>query len=89
MEDYICFHSIIRKVIKYFNLKPKSTNTKLSARQIQITKAIVDGYSYKMIADKYLISIDTVRYHIKKIYKLLEINSKAELISKSFKNDLY
>lgn len=81
--------SIARKVINHFNPKPKSTNSKLSARQIQITKAIIEGYSYKMIADRYLISLDTVRDHIKKIYRILEINSKAELISKSYKNDLF
>lgn len=81
--------SIARKVINHFNPKPKSKKVKLSPRQIQITQGIVEGYSYKMIADKYLISVDTVRDHIKKIYKLLEINSKAELISKSYKDDLY
>ncbi|MTE26329.1 LuxR C-terminal-related transcriptional regulator [Winogradskyella ouciana] len=38
----------------------------LSDRHIQIIQGIIDGLSYKMIADKYLISIDTVRDHIKK-----------------------
>ena len=36
----------------------------------------------KLIADKCSISIDTVRMHIKNIYKKLHINSKGELISK-------
>jgi len=38
--------------------------------------------SYKKIAEKLGISVDTVRDHIKKVYKLLEVNSKAELIKK-------
>ncbi len=75
--------SIARKVISHFNPKPKNNDTALSSRQIQIIDAIVDGLSYKMIADKYLISINTVRDHIKKIYRTLQINSKAELIKKS------
>lgn len=79
--------SIARKVINHF--KPRPITSKLTARQIQIVQAIVEGNSYKMIADKYLISIDTVRDHIKKIYRLLEINSKAELISKSYGSKLF
>ena len=79
--------SIARKVVDYF--KPKSTkNTILTERQLQIVQGVVDGLSYKMVADKYLISIDTVRDHIKKIYKLLQINSKSDLIRKSLDGDL-
>ncbi|WP_435623413.1 LuxR C-terminal-related transcriptional regulator [Flagellimonas sp.] len=33
-------------------------------------------------------SIDTVRSHIKNIYRQLEINSKAELIRKSYNGEL-
>lgn len=75
--------SIARKVISHFTPKPSPNMQLLSERQMQIVQGIVDGLSYKMIADKYLISIDTVRDHIKKIYRLLEINSKAELIKKT------
>jgi DNA-binding CsgD family transcriptional regulator len=34
-----------------------------------------------MIADKVGISIDGVRFHLQKIYRKLEINSKGELIA--------
>lgn len=81
--------SIARKVINYFGNggAPKDTKdqlTSLTPRQKQIVQGVVDGLSYKMIAEKLLISIDTVRDHIKKIYKVLSINSKAELIKKSY-----
>ena len=36
----------------------------LSPRQQQIVEGLVDGLSYKLIADKLSISIDTVRDHI-------------------------
>lgn len=77
--------SIARKVINYFG--PKKTENgmnSLTARQLQIVECVVEGLSYKMIANKLMISIDTVRDHIKKIYRLLNINSKAELIKKSY-----
>lgn len=81
--------TIARKVINYF--APKASAKKeelLSERQKQIVKGVVDGLSYKMIADQYMISINTVRDHIKKIYKLLEINSKGELIRKSLEGKI-
>lgn len=39
--------------------------------------------SYKLIADKLSISIDTVRDHIKHIYRVMEVNSKAEVIRRA------
>lgn len=77
---------IAKKVVDYF--KPSTQPTQLTPRQMQIVEAIVDGLSYKLIADKLLISIETVRDHIKHIYKALEINSKAELIKKKLGGEL-
>lgn len=79
--------SIARKVVEYFLPKEKKESP-LTARQKQIVQGIVDGLSYKMIGEKYMISLDTVRDHIKKIYKALEINSKSELIRKSMDGDI-
>ena len=80
--------SIARKVINYFAPKAQQEESKLTMRQQQIVQGVVDGLSYKMIADKYLISIDTVRDHIKKIYRILNIHSKGELIKKSLEGDI-
>jgi predicted nuclease of restriction endonuclease-like (RecB) superfamily len=58
----------------------------LSEREQQVLTALVDGLSYKMIADQYCISIDTVRSHIKHIYEKLHIHSKAEAIALALKS---
>ncbi|GHC64438.1 response regulator [Ulvibacter litoralis] len=79
--------SIARNLVNYYI--PKKTNERLlSDRQMDVVNGIVSGKSYKMIADELFVSLDTVRSHIKNIYKILEINSKAELIRKSFDNQL-
>ena len=80
--------SIARKVIDYFAPKNTSKNELLTSRQMQIVEGLVDGLSYKMIADKYLISVETVRDHIKKIYKKLHVNSKAEVIKKRLNGEI-
>ena len=75
---------IARKVFGFFQ-KPKGTVERLSQRENEIVQGILDGLSYKLISDRYNISIDTVRFHIKSVYRKLKINSKAELF-KVFKN---
>lgn len=77
--------AIARKIANFY--APKKSKM-LTDRQNEIVKGIVNGKSYKMIAEDLFISLDTVRSHIKNIYSTLEINSKAELIKKSFNNEL-
>lgn len=79
--------SIARKVVSYFTPKPKCKSL-LTDRQKEIVTHIVDGLSYQKVADQLHISIETVRSHIKKIYKDLQIKSKAELIRKSLEGDI-
>lgn len=75
--------SIARKVAEYFHPKKKLSEG-LTVREIDIVNGIIEGLSYKLIASKLEISIDTVRRHIKNIYRKLEINSKAELMNRYF-----
>lgn len=60
----------------------------LSARETAILQFLVNGYSYKMIAAELKISIDTVRFHIKKIYDKLHVHSATEAVSKAIKDKL-
>lgn len=79
--------SIARKIVNRYASKRNQAST-LTPRQNDIVNGIVAGKSYKMIADDLFVSLDTVRSHIKNIYKALEINSKAELIRKSYNNEI-
>jgi DNA-binding NarL/FixJ family response regulator len=79
--------SIARKIVNHYAPKNRKKNT-LSPRENEVVKGIVSGKSYKMIADDLFVSINTIRTHIKNIYKTLGINSKAELIRKSYDNEL-
>jgi len=79
--------SIARHVINFFN-PVKKFEEELSPREQEIVQAILDGLSYKMIAEKHSISLDTVRTHISRIYRKLHINSKGELIAKFLQKDI-
>jgi DNA-binding NarL/FixJ family response regulator len=80
---------IARKVIEHFNKPvPHKEDSGLTAREQDIVNGLVDGLSYKLIADRFNISLDTVRAHIRNIYKKLHVNSKAEVIAKSLKGEI-
>jgi DNA-binding NarL/FixJ family response regulator len=82
--------SIATQVLKMFSEMPQQTNNEynLSDREKQVLQLLVNGYSYKMIANDMFIAIDTVRSHIKKIYEKLQVNSKSEAVAKAFKDKL-
>lgn len=77
---------IARRVIERFQpVKKENSQHILSGREQQVVNGIVEGLSYKMLADRLDLSIDTIRFHIKNIYRKLHINCKAELISKTIR----
>ena len=82
--------SIAAKTLQLFRLGIKSAPDKkealLNERQKEILENIKNGMSYQLIAEKLFISIDTVRYHVKNIYDILQVHSRFEIISKPRKN---
>jgi DNA-binding NarL/FixJ family response regulator len=60
----------------------------LTDREKEILSCLVEGMSYKLIADECIISIDTVNVHIKNIYKKLQVHSKSEAVAKAIKRNL-
>ena len=72
--------SIARKVVTNFQ-EPSSSLEKLSPREKEIANGILKGLSYKLVSMECGISIDTVRIHIKNIYRKLKINSKSQLFN--------
>ncbi len=77
--------SIARMVVKSFR---KQQRADLTEREMDVLDQLCKGKSYKLIADALFISQDTVRSHIKSIYKKLEVNSKSEAVAKALKDKL-
>ncbi len=73
--------AIASRMISYFNAAQiKENDYKLSKREQQVLQLLIEGLSYKLIAAELNISTDGIRYHVKKIYKKLHINSRPELM---------
>ena len=84
--------SIARKVLNKMQsvqqyIKPEqSPDYNLTPREKEVLACIVEGLSYKMVADKLGISYFTVNAHIKKIYEKLHVHSLGEAVALALKN---
>jgi len=81
---------IASKVLQMFRSQSVSQESQieLSEREREVLTLLTRGFSYKMIAAECRISIDTVRFYIKKIYEKLHVHSMTEAVSKALKNNL-
>ncbi|NLO48028.1 MAG: LuxR family transcriptional regulator [Clostridiales bacterium] len=64
-------HNRIDRVARFGNL---------SERESQVTALLLQGKTYKTIADELYISENTVKYYVKSIYSKFGIQSRAQLI---------
>ncbi|MBK9984061.1 MAG: response regulator transcription factor [Saprospiraceae bacterium] len=80
--------SIAREIVTHLMGGRVSKATILSDRQKEILEKLVDGKSYGTIAHELFISIETVRSHVKALYKVLQVNNKAEAIAKYLRGEI-
>lgn len=80
--------SIARKVVEHFKTPTQKANAQLTDKEKDVIHGLLDGLSYKLIADRLNVSMDTVRFRIKSIYKKLHVNSKGEILSKALRGEI-
>jgi DNA-binding NarL/FixJ family response regulator len=80
---------VAKKVLGFFSNKnviritPDENDYHLSQREKEILQLMVSGDNYKNIAAKAFISYETVRTHVKNIYKKLHVVCRSEAIFKA------
>ncbi|MFI5188019.1 MAG: response regulator [Chitinophagales bacterium] len=86
--------SVAKKLLAFFGNKnvmlvaPGNSDHQLSDREKEILHLMVEGHNYKAIAEKLFISYETVRTHVKHIYKKLHVASRSEAIMKAIQHGL-
>lgn len=81
--------SIAKKILNNFQQQPeKAEYIRLTEKEKEVLKHLVDGLSYKMIADKVSVSFHTIHSHIKNVYGKLHVNSNSEAVVKAIRNKL-
>lgn len=58
----------------------------LSDREAEVLRALVTGKGYKEIAYELHISVDTVRTHIRRIYRKLQVHSAPEAVARAIRD---
>jgi len=75
---------IARKVVQTFQQIGKSSKEteNLSERETEILSYLAKGYQDKEIAEKFFLSVKTIRTHLRNIYKKLHVHSRTEAVLK-------
>ncbi|MFN8865469.1 MAG: response regulator [Flavobacteriales bacterium] len=78
------------KMLGFFQQQPAGSANPyaLTERERAVLTHLVDGMSYKMIADRERISYHTVNTHVRNIYEKLHVHSLGEAVSKALKERL-
>jgi len=76
--------SIARKIVQTFQRKPEKAgpDETLSEREAEVLKWLAAGHAYKEIADVMKIGYGTVHTYIARIYKKLQVSSRAQAVAK-------
>lgn len=81
---------IARRVITLFQkIRPlEQPETQLTPHELRILKLLVDGHNYKTAAAELRVSINTISFHMRRIYEKLHVHSKSEAVAKALRGRL-
>jgi len=83
---------IARQVITAFKegkgILSQEKDFDLSDREVEVLNLLAEGYNYQEIAENLYISVDTVRHHIRNIYKKLHVHSQSEAVAKAIRKKI-
>ena len=82
--------AVARKVIQHFQsaVPMQQNDYHLTAKEKELLQCLVQGMSYKMIADAMMISFETVKSHVKNVYRKLHVSSNSEAVAKAIKQKI-
>jgi DNA-binding NarL/FixJ family response regulator len=78
---------VARKVVALFRtFRPRpGTEYDLTGHETRLLRMLVDGHNYTTAAEELKISVNTVAFHMKRIYEKLQVHSKSEAVAKALR----
>lgn len=67
---------------------PAETEHDLTPHELRLLRLLAEGHNYKTVAVECKVSVNTIAFHMKRIYEKLHVHSKSEAISKAFRRGL-
>lgn len=71
---------VARKLVATFHLPARAIDEPLTPRESEILTLLGEGLLYKEIGDRLVIKLDTVRSHVKSIYRKLHVRSRIQAV---------
>jgi DNA-binding NarL/FixJ family response regulator len=81
---------IARRVVTLFReiRPPEKADYHLTPHETRLLKLLVDGHNYKTAAKELAVSVNTISFHMRRIYEKLQVHSKSEAVSKALRHRL-
>ena len=79
-DDLILLNFVTDIISKSEELRPIKSSALLSVREREILEHLSQGQSNKEIARRFELTENTVKFHLKSIYKKLSVNSRAQAV---------
>jgi len=80
--------AVARRVLTHFKPHPRVQADLLSPRERQVLEGVVDGLTDKQIAQRLDITTDTIRTHVKHVYRKLQVGGRSELLGRAARGEL-
>ena len=77
-----------RRVISLFReiRPPERADYRLTPHESRLLRLLVDGHNYKTAARELGVSVNTVSFHMRRIYEKLQVHSKSEAVAKALRS---
>jgi DNA-binding NarL/FixJ family response regulator len=81
---------VARRVIDLFRdiRPPAHADYHLTPHEARLLKLLVDGYNYKSAAEELHVSVNTISFHMRRVYEKLQVHSKSEAVAKALRQRL-
>src|ERR1051326_6228229 len=79
---------VARRVIGLFRdiRPPERADYKLTPHETRLLRLLVEGHNYKTAARELNVSVNTISFHMKRIYEKLQVHSKSEAVAKALQH---
>jgi len=81
---------VARRVVALFReiRPPDRADYQLTPHETRLLKLFVEGHNYKTAAVELGVSVNTVNFHVRRIYEKLQVHSRSEAVAKALRNRL-
>ena len=60
----------------------------LTPHEVRVLKLLVDGHNYKTAAVELSVSVNTISFHMRRIYDKLHVHTKSEAVAKALRDQI-